>query len=176
MTQYELIRSGRRTVSLTVSRDLRVIVRAPLRCPKREIDLFVEKHTDWIAKQTEKIEKQNRQPQPPELSNEDIARLRSRARELLPGKVSHFAAIMGVEPAGITITSAAARWGSCSGKNRLCFPYRLMLLPEDLIDYIVVHELSHIRQKNHGKGFYAELERYMPDYRERERRLKLIKG
>ena len=81
---------------------------------------------------------------------------------------------MQAEPEGIKITSAKTRWGSCIAKNSLCFSWRLMLLPDDIIDYIVVHELAHIRVKNHQKQFYDEVRRYMPDYRERELRLKKI--
>ncbi|MEG1869673.1 MAG: M48 family metallopeptidase, partial [Oscillospiraceae bacterium] len=74
----------------------------------------------------------------------------------------------------IKITSANGRWGSCSWKNSLCFPYKIMLLPEELIDYIVVHELAHIREKNHSKNFYAEVEKYMPNYKQCIKQLKLI--
>ena len=74
---------------------------------------------------------------------------------------------MGVQPAGIAITGARKRFGSCSGKNRICFSWRLMAYPEAAIDYVVVHELAHIRHKNHGPDFYAFVQEILPDWRER---------
>ena len=79
---------------------------------------------------------------------------------------------MGVAPTGLKITTARKRWGSCSGKNSLCFSCFLMDRPEAAIDLVVVHELCHIRVKNHGPAFYALLERYLPDWRERKQLLR----
>ena len=87
---------------------------------------------------------------------------------VLPPKVEHYAALMGVRPVGVTITAAKTRFGSCSAKNRLCFSLYLMRYPEDAVDYVVVHELAHIRHHNHSPAFYALVARFMPDYRRRE--------
>ena len=78
---------------------------------------------------------------------------------------------MGVTPAGIKITAARKRYGSCSGKNSLCFSCFLMRCPEEAVDLVVVHELCHILEKNHGPRCYALLERVLPDYRERKKLL-----
>ena len=170
MIAYTLIRSKRRSVSVRVSRELEVIVRAPQKMPKRDIEAFVAKNADWIHKQTEIM--RERKANRIVLSNEQITALVSKAEALLPAKVRHFEGIMDVSPTGIRITSATARWGSCSRKGSLCFSFRLMLLPDDLIDYVVIHELAHIKEKNHKAGFYAVLAEYMPDYKERQKRLK----
>ena len=170
MTAYTLIRSKRKSVSVSVSRELEVIVRAPLKMPKRDIDAFVAKNADWIINQTEVM--QERKANRIVLSDEQITALISKAKTVIPAKVRHFADIMDVSPTGIRITSAVARWGSCSGKNSLCFSFRLMLLPEDLIDYVVVHELAHIKEKNHKAGFYAVLAEYVHDHKEKRKRLK----
>ena len=79
---------------------------------------------------------------------------------------------MGVTPTGLKVTSAQKRYGSCSGKNSLCFSCFLMRYPEEAIDLVVVHELCHIREKNHGPRFYALLEQHLPDYKERKKLLK----
>jgi predicted metal-dependent hydrolase len=79
---------------------------------------------------------------------------------------------MGLRPAGVKITSAAKRFGSCSAKNSLCFSWRLMRYPEAAIDYVIVHELAHIRHKNHGRDFYTLIGAVLPDYRERKKLLK----
>ena len=95
-----------------------------------------------------------------------------RARAVLPGKVSHYAGLMGLRPSGITITGARTRFGSCSPKNRLCFSWRLMAYPEEAIDYVVVHELAHIVHRNHGPEFHALVESVLPDHRARRAMLK----
>ncbi len=169
MREYTLIRSKRRTLSLEIARDLTVRVRAPLRCPKDEIDRFVQRHEGWIVAHLEK--QRQRGVAHPEPTEEERKVLIARARAELPPKVAHYAALMGVEPTGITITSARTRFGSCSGKNRLSFTWRLMDYPEEAIDSVVVHELAHIVHKNHGKDFYALVESVLPDYKQRKKLL-----
>ncbi len=70
------------------------------------------------------------------------------------------------------ITSAKRRWGSCSSKKNLNFTYRLVLLPLDLIEYVVIHELCHLTHMNHSASFWRLVETRMPDFRQREKRLR----
>ena len=167
---YTVIRSRRRTIALEITRDARVVVRAPLRAGKRDIDRFVAGHSDWIARHLEK--RQQYLAAHPTPTEDEIAALRQQAKAVLPGKAAQWAAVMGVQPTGVKITSARTRFGSCSAKNSLCFSLYLMQYPEEAIDYVVVHELAHIRHRNHGPDFYAEVARYMPDYK---RRMALLK-
>lgn len=169
MEIYELIRSDRRTLAVEITRDGRVLVRAPRRLSQAAIDGFLSRHEAWIARQ---LEKRRAAPPPPEPTAEEIAALKDRARAALPEKVALWAQRMGVTPTGLKITSARKRYGSCSGKNSLCFSCFLMNCPEGAIDLVVVHELCHIKVKNHGPAFYALLERYLPDYRERKKLLR----
>lgn len=168
---YTLIRSSRRTMALEITRDGRLLVRAPQRAPQAVIDRFVASHADWIAAHLEK-QRQRAQAHPP-LTEDEIAALRQKARDILPGRVAHYAERMGVTPTGVKITGAKTRFGSCSAKNSLCFSLYLMAYPDAAVDYVVVHELAHIRHKNHSPAFYAEVAKVMPDYRERR---KLLKG
>lgn len=167
MKTYTIIRSRRRTVALEITRDGRVLVRAPYRFPEDSAADFVSRHADWIAKH---LEQQRRLAltAPPEPTAEEIAALKARAREILPGRVAHFSARMGLTPTGVKVTSARRRYGSCSGKNSLCFSCFLMRSPMEAIDAVVVHELAHIRYKNHGPEFYALVESILPDYRTRK--------
>ena len=168
---YTLIRSSRRTMALEITRDGRLLVRAPQRASQAVIDRFVASHADWIAAHLEK-QRQRAEAHPP-LTEDELAALRQKARDILPGRVAHYAEWMGVTPTGVKITGAKTRFGSCSAKNSLCFSLYLMAYPDAAIDYVVVHELAHIRHKNHSPAFYAEVARVMPDYRERR---KLLKG
>ena len=170
MREYRLIRSQRKTVSLEITREAEVLVRAPNRMKRAEIDRFVEKHEDWIRVHLEKVEQKKKVRQ--SLTEEDIVRLKQDAVRILPEKVAYYSRIMNLKPTGLKITSAQKRFGSCSGKNSLCFSWMLMQYPEVAIDYVVVHELAHIKHHNHSREFYALIERYLPDYRERERLLR----
>ncbi len=169
MIEYTLIRSNRRTLSLEITKDLTVLVRAPMLCSKRNIDRFVEKHIDWIAAQKEKM--RSRVQAHPEPTEEEKQAMINRAKKELPERVAHYAAAMNVKPNGITVTGAKKRFGSCSANDRLCFAWRLMDYPEEAIDYVVVHELAHIVHKNHGREFYALIESVLPDYKQRRKLL-----
>lgn len=161
----EVRRSRRRTVCLSITDGLRLLVKAPLSMTDAEISAFLGQHRRWIEKHL--LLRKEQMEKAPVFSPERIAALREQAARFAGERVPRRAAEMGVVPAGVRITSAATRWGSCSGKNRLCFSYRIALLPPEAAEYIVVHELAHIRVKNHGPAFYAEVARYLPDYRRR---------
>ena len=166
---YKIIRSDRKTVAIVVSADGTVTVRAPKKATDAYIRSIVEQKKDWIEKhQKTALSK----PKPPELTKQQIELLVAKAKEILPPKVAYYSQIMGVTPTAITVTGAKTRFGSCSGKNRICFSYILMQYPEEAIDYVVVHELAHIKHKNHSKSFYAYVQRFLPDYKKREQILK----
>lgn len=170
MEPYELIRSRRKTLALEITRDCRVVVRAPQRTPKAFIEDFVRRHETWIQRH---LAEQRRRAAalPPPPTPEEIAALRAQAQAVLPEKAAYWSAQMGVTPTGVKITAARKRYGSCSGKNSLCFSCFLMRCPEEAVDLVVVHELCHILEKNHGPRFYALLEQILPDWRERKKLL-----
>ena len=171
METYELIRSSRKTLALEITRDCRVLVRAPRSASQRTIDAFVAKHEGWIARHLED-QRRRSAAAPPAPTPAEIETLKARARAVLLPKIAFWSQRMGVTPTGLKITTARKRWGSCSGKNSLCFSCFLMDRPEAAIDLVVVHELCHIRVKNHGPAFYTLLERYLPDWRERKQLLR----
>ena len=169
--EYRLIRKNRKSVSIKIDpADLSVVVSAPLWLSKREIDAIVRNHVRWIERQTAIVQARRRVEE--SITPEDIARWKARAKAELPPKIAHYAAIMGVKPTGFRVTSAKKRFGSCSGKNSLSFSYRLMAYPEEAIDYVVVHELAHIKQHNHSRAFYEVVASVFPDYEKRERLLR----
>ena len=102
--------------------------------------------------------------------NYDIAALTSwlkeQAMEIISERVTLYANIMGVTPGTVKLSEAKARWGSCSTKNNLNFAWRLIMCPLSVIDYVVVHELSHITYKNHSPAFWARLKTVLSDYKD----------
>jgi predicted metal-dependent hydrolase len=98
------------------------------------------------------------------MSREQLRALAERAVEEIPKRVAHYAALMGVTYGRITIRNQKTRWGSCSSKGNLNFNCLLMLAPEQVMDYVVVHELSHRIYMNHSAAFWKTVEAYMPEY------------
>lgn len=167
---FEIKRSNRKTISVEVTREEKVIVRAPLKLSQEEIITFINKHKNWIAKA--KIRQRNRCLAHPEPDAEKEKILKMRAKEELPAKVTRYAEIMKLYPKSMRITSAKTRFGSCSAQNSICFSWYLMDYPDEAVDYVVVHELAHIKHKNHGKLFWKQVEAVLPDYKERRKLLK----
>ncbi len=101
----------------------------------------------------------------------DIARdifvtwYKQRAREKLEERVDHYGRQFNLHASGVTITSAMFRLGSCSPKDRISLAWRIILAPYPVIDYVILHELAHIKEKNHSRRFWNLLETMMPDYR-----------
>ncbi len=169
LPEFEIKRSSRKTLCLEITREAKILVRAPKRVRRDVIDDFVRKNEAWIEAHLRKREEKNAREA---LDEAGIAELTALAKAVIPQKVEHFAKIVGVTPTGVRITGAKTRWGSCSGKNSLCFSYRLMLYPEKAVDYVVLHELCHILHHNHSKDFWQAVERYMPDYKAAQKMLK----
>lgn len=170
--KYSIIRSKRRTMCLELKKESNLIVRVPFWCSDKDVEKFVSDNERWIDKNLRKRE-QNKatetQSYKTSITDEEA---KHKAKEILPQKVELYSNIMGLHPIGVKITSAKTRFGSCSGKNSICFSHMLMKYPEEAIDYVVVHELAHIKHKNHGPKFYELVEKYIPNYKQIRKTLK----
>ena len=167
MIEYELIRSNRKTLTIQVKPDGSVIVRAPVRLAKYRIAKFVKDHETWILAQQEKY-RENMHVITDEERQEGILQ----AKKIFPERTAYFAERMGVTYNRITIREQKTRWGSCSSVGNLNFNWKLVLMPSELLDYVVVHELAHRKEMNHSPRFWAVVEKELPDYRERREKLK----
>ena len=165
---FTLIRMRRKTLYIRIKDDLSVEVKVPARTPNSEVNAFVRRHEKWLKKHTERLKNKPKL----QLSDDEITKLKTEAYKYLTDKTRYYSDIMKLYPTSVKITEAKTRFGSCSPKNSICYSYRLMLYPEEAIDYVVVHELAHIKHKNHGTDFYKTIERYLPDYKERKKLLK----
>ena len=164
---YRLIRSARKTISLQITQDGELLVRAPERIGRGGIDRFVESKRGWIEKHLFKQEQDI-----PKMTEEEFQTLVRRALEVIPQVVARFAPVVGVTYGGITIRNQRTRWGSCSTKGNLNFNCLLLRVPQDVLEYVVVHELCHRKEMNHSPKFWAEVERVLPNYAESKRWLK----
>lgn len=160
-----VIQSQRKSISLEI-RPEGLLVRAPSKMTKREIQAFILEKRQWIEKHMERmLERQQVLSQAKPYTVEEIEALADKALKVIPQKVRHYAAIMGVDYGRITIRNQKTRWGSCSSKGNLNFNCMLMLFPDEVIDSVVVHELCHRKHMNHSPQFYTEIEKVFPEYK-----------
>lgn len=160
---YRVIRSNRKTMQLSIDPFGQLTVRCPRTTTDTAIAQFVSNHADWIAKH---MPPPDRRIVP--LTQEEVYALADRAVAEIPPRVRHFATIIGVDYGTITIRNQRSRWGSCSGLSNLNFNCLLLLTPPEVMDYVIVHELCHLIHLDHSPAFWAEVEKYMPDYKHRK--------
>ncbi len=164
---YKTVRSDRKTLAIEIKRDGSVTVRAPKGCPDRMIEELVRSKEGWIRRHLSSL------PEPEQsFSERELEEMRARTAALVYPRVEYYSAVMGLTPTSVKITSAKTRFGSCSAKNALCFSLYLCLYPPEAVDYVVVHELAHIKHKNHGALFHKTVEKYLPRANEYRKLLK----
>jgi len=160
-------RSARRSLSLEIMPDGNLLARAPQRMPEREIWAFIREKEEWIRiHRRQRMERQTEAQADP-LTPDQIRELADVALRVLPERCRYFAGVMGVRYGRITIRNQKTRWGSCSSGGNLNFNCLLMLAPPEVRDYVVVHELAHLKEMNHSPRFWKEVEKVLPDYRQR---------
>lgn len=163
-------RNDRKTLAMTITQEGTLLVKAPLEMSDREIVRFLNQKQYWIYKQTKHVleDMQKRIVR----SEEEIRRLKQQARRVLTEKTDYYKSLLGVDYQRIRIGSQRTRWGSCSSKGTLSYNWHLVLMPEQIMDYVVVHELCHLLEMNHSERFWEKVGELLPDYDNRRRWLK----
>ena len=133
----------------------------PAWMPDADIDRIIEAHREWIAR--ERAKQRPRLRLDPQRVSESEAR--SAVRELVGMLIEEEAPVLGVEPKRVQIRDQRSRWGSCSTRGTLSFNWRLVLAPLEVLDYVVVHELCHLREPNHSRRFWKLVEARRPAWR-----------
>ena len=173
MIEYTIIKSKRRTLTMSVDKNNIVVVKAPLNLSDSKIEDFVKRHVKWIKKI--QLRNENRIIKDLEgLSSKEIDNMKKKTYDLVIPKIDTYSKKMGVRFSKVSITSANQRFGSCSKSGHLCFSYRLWLYPEECVDYVIYHELCHLVYMNHSKEFYNLLASYYPNYKSAEKLLKSL--
>ena len=168
MFEYSIVKSNRKSIAIQIHPDCKVLVRAPKRMRMEEIKRFVESKAEWIEKHLPNCTSQNQQ----KLTDQEIQALREKARALVTERVQYYAPLIGVTYNQIVIRAQHTRWGSCSNKGNLNFNCLLALVPPEVLDYVVVHELCHRKELNHSERFWNEVTKILPDYKVRKKWLK----
>lgn len=170
--KLNVIYSNRKTISIELYANS-ILVHAPKNMNSDEIKAFLDKKQSWIEKHLSKMQaRQEALEQLQPFTMDEIRELADKAVVVIPERVKKYASIVGVDYGRITIRNQRSRWGSCSSKGNLNFNCLLMLFSDEVIDYVVVHELCHRKHMNHSAAFYAEVERVFPEYRKCQKWLK----
>ncbi len=146
-----------RSIRISLRYNKPVSVTMPSYVSYAEADKLVLEKLDWIKEELAKLKES--QPQRRVFTDEEVARLRSQAKQFLPSRVAVLAQRFGFSYNKITVKDIRSRWGSCSSLNNLNFSIYLMDLPDDLVDYVILHELCHTVHRNHGAHFWELLNR-----------------
>ena len=209
---YPLLRSNRRSISISVNRDGQVVIHAPLLAPEADIRRFVAAQELWIQKaQVKQLEKKKMAPSftvggtlpylgreirvcvgavrkvelignaltLPQTGNPKrlaLNWLAQQAKEQMPPRIAYWSKVMGLTPVSLTIANPKTRWGSMKSDGSLRLNVALMHCDPALIDYVIVHELSHMRHMNHSPAFHAHVACYLPDAENRRKALKELGG
>lgn len=210
----ELIRSKRKTLSISIDAFGRLIVRAPYAYPKEKIDAFLKEKEGWILRKRAEREGAGIELPPENLNGYKllllgkkctvfvvptqnvgydketdrlylpekeprerlIKWLKENAKRIFSQVTEETARNMGVTYKSLTVTSARGRWGSCSAENALHYSFRLLYAPKEVIEYVIVHELAHVKHKDHSQAFWAEVSKYVPDWKAKRNWLKIHGG
>ena len=215
---YEIRRSKRKTMELSIYPDGKVVVKVPEQMPLYKIEEFVKQKSKWIKEKTEWIadrqschldkvyeegteipflgknyplhlvvhEEENAWIQLEENAIEIhtpsteqtvlqyllVYWYKENAKKLIKSRVKHYCLLLGETVETVRIKDQKTRFGSCSSKRNLNFNWRLMMAPKEVLDYVVVHEMCHLKYMNHSKEYWAYVESIMPNYKEYDNWLK----
>ncbi|MBC7471891.1 MAG: M48 family metallopeptidase [candidate division SR1 bacterium] len=162
----------RRTLALMITSKGKVLVKAPKNTPEKYIISFVESKSSWIQKKIANFSQSQESLINLELENLDIVKQKKIAKNLVSEKIEYWSQKMQLDYKNVRLSSARTRWGSCTHENTISINWRLSLLPLELLDYVIIHELAHIKEKNHSSKFWNIVDKYCADFKILRKRLK----
>lgn len=171
MKPYTLRKSKRsKHLRLRIYGDGRVVMTAPWWLSGRVIEKFFKDKSEWIREKLDGLKRVR--PQASKFTREDYLARKEEARVLVEERIAHYNAIYGFPLNRISIRHQKTRWGSCSSRKNISINYKIIYLPQAMQDYLIVHELCHLRELNHSPKFWALVAQTVPDYREVKRALR----
>ncbi len=171
--QYELRRLVRsRGLRLTIKSSGQIIVVAPKFVPEKFIEAFIFHKQDWLLKKLTHFSNAQKKFPPIKLTPEKIATLKKTTLKRIVPKLEKYSQLLDVKYKKVSVKNQTSRWGSCSRVGNLNFNCRLALLPDEVIDYVVVHELCHIRHFNHSPKFWSLVASLLPEYKQQKKILR----
>lgn len=165
--------SSRRSFQIRIEPKGIVSVRVPLRTPETVVTKLLQEKAQWICVHLAKVKEKKASGEVlPPFTSEELKQIRLSARKDLSARLSYWSKTLGIDYTSMSIRFQKTRWGSCSGKGSISLNALLMLTPERIRDYVVIHELCHRKEMNHSKAFWEKVGRACPTYPEDRKWLK----
>lgn len=160
-----------KSMRVSVSLDKGIVATLPYNINQKHLEKFLYEHFYWLKKRVDDFKKVDKAKLIKTGPN-DFLRKKKEVFELVTEKINKFNEFYNFSFKKICIRNQKTRWGSCSNKKNLNFSYKLAYLPEDLVDYVVVHELCHLQEMNHSKNFWNLVEKLIPKHKAKRKQLK----
>jgi predicted metal-dependent hydrolase len=161
----EFVRHPRaRRYVVRVRDDGTVRVTIPRWGSKKAAREFAEAEQSWIARQLRRVEEERSRPRPPALAADEERELRDRAKRELPARLLELAAQHELGVTRVSVRNQRWRWGSCSRRGHICLNWRLVQMPAWVRDYVMVHELMHLKRMDHSRRFWKLVAQVCPEY------------
>ncbi len=161
-------------LKLAISCDGNCVVTLPWYMSVASAENFVQQNAVWVLEKLKAMKKIGRNSLFARHDHSEYLKLREYAREMVTKRLEKYNAIYGFNFNAVAIRNQKTRWGSCSSKGNLNFNYKIALLPQRHADYIIVHELCHLKEFNHGKRFWSLVAQTFPDYEKIVAQLKVL--
>jgi predicted metal-dependent hydrolase len=152
-----------------------VLVTAPKWASKKSIDKFVESQKQWILDKIKLFKDKKVFDKSENIFQPKFHAARARAKKLIVERLKYYNQFYNFKYNRVVIRNQRSRWGSCSANKNLNFNYKLFFIPLELVDYVVVHELCHLKEMNHAKRFWALVSQTIPNYQELRKQLHKMK-
>jgi predicted metal-dependent hydrolase len=162
----------RKTLSLLVTHEGGILIKVPKNTSEKYITDFIQSKSTWIKKKIANVNSSQKLLEGLNLDNLDIPNQKKIAKTMVFEKIEYWSQKMCLNYSGIRLSSARTRWGSCTYYNVISINWRLSLLSTNLLDYVIIHELAHIKEKNHSSNFWNIVSKYCSDYKATRKQLK----
>lgn len=173
---YTLRHSARaRHLRITINCDATVVVTTPFNFSTQKLEHFLHEKRNWILKKVEYFRRVGEGVQMLPRGKRSYKEYKEQARLFVHQKLAELNAHYNFSFSRVTVKNHSTRWGSCSRQKNLNFNYRILFLPMELAEYVIVHELCHLGEMNHSKKFWALVTHAIPDFKQRRKQLRLMR-
>lgn len=168
------IRNSKRAkrMSLVINPDGSVVAVKPFWVKEKSLHYFVEKNMEWLKKTLNKVQIIDFDKNLHIYSRRHYLKYKEQARQIITQRTQELSRVVGLPYNKISIRNQKTRWGSCSESRNLSFNYKLIFHEPEIMDYIIIHELCHLEEMNHGSRFWSLVEKWCPRYRNFEAKLR----
>ncbi|PIR76189.1 MAG: hypothetical protein COU32_03470 [Candidatus Magasanikbacteria bacterium CG10_big_fil_rev_8_21_14_0_10_42_10] len=169
---YTIKRHARsKHIRITVNADAKVIVTAPRHVSEQRVRDFFDAQVEWVEQVLARMQHKKKMVVPDGITQDTLAACRGRALRFVRDRLRQYNEHYAYTYHRISIKKMSSRWGSCSSEGNMSFHYRLLFLPVELADYVIVHELCHLKELNHSHRFWKLVGETIPDYAKRKHAL-----